>query len=487
MKENNSFIINKGFDFTILSSIPGVGVFAAYPNPERTIKWININFLFEYNLNSNIKDIDKLIIPSQASIVKNKIKKFLKNSQDKYEISYSINTKEGIKRIKEIGAVSIENNEKIIYGILIDLSIREKISKKIQSEIISDIHKDISSIYKNDVNNVLAGIDNIMVLLKDKMELIGEAYEENPTWRDIKKIENMLKQLQTTVDFALSFNNKKRKHKPVDVVDLIDFSIKTVQKIYNLNIIVETYKKAEKDSYCFLSPEMFVEIFILSCKTIYEILKLRKFKISISSNEKDETVVIVFKLFKIEKNIVFTNENGLKRFINYPIESTIVGYIKGIGGSLISSYHKESKEQDIIINLPKYKGNKLKEFISIPQGNGETILLVDDDKIIRKSTSKMLENLGYNIISARNGFEAEKIFYNSYDIISLIILDIIMPERDGYQTATAIKRIKENVNLLFMTGFENTEKKRQHEDIEIISKPFSLSELANMVRKNILK
>ena len=83
---------------------------------------------------------------------------------------------------------------------------------------------------------------------------------------------------------------------------------------------------------------------------------------------------------------------------------------------------------------------------------GKTVLVVDDSKMIRVIAEKLLLEAGYEVILATDGFEAlSKIVEHPPE---LIIMDILMPEMDGYQTCTLIKnhRSYENIPIIMLSG-----------------------------------
>lgn len=85
-------------------------------------------------------------------------------------------------------------------------------------------------------------------------------------------------------------------------------------------------------------------------------------------------------------------------------------------------------------------------------GNG-TILLVDDEEIIRVVAVAMLEHLGYTVITATCGREAIQKYRQQEDDIDLILLDMIMPEMTGAQTFDQLKAINPEVRVLLVSGY----------------------------------
>jgi len=80
-----------------------------------------------------------------------------------------------------------------------------------------------------------------------------------------------------------------------------------------------------------------------------------------------------------------------------------------------------------------------------------SILIIDDDKGIRKMLRKVLEEAGYDVMEACNGEEGISA-YSENKMISLIIMDIIMPEKEGITAITEFKRDFPKVKIIAMSG-----------------------------------
>ncbi len=106
------------------------------------------------------------------------------------------------------------------------------------------------------------------------------------------------------------------------------------------------------------------------------------------------------------------------------------------------------------------------------------ILLVDDEAIVRRTARLMLEQLGYRVTTASNADEAIRSF--QCDAFSVVLLDMVLPGRNGLEIYTALERIDPKVRVVFMSGYsagldagELIEKKR----IPFLAKPFSFDDL----------
>ncbi len=107
-----------------------------------------------------------------------------------------------------------------------------------------------------------------------------------------------------------------------------------------------------------------------------------------------------------------------------------------------------------------------------------TILLVEDDETLRFIVKDNLEQNNYSVVIAGDGEEAIKKY--SETKFSLIILDIMLPKKDGFEVAKTIRKIDANVPILFLTARSMTEDKIHGLTIggdDYMTKPFSMEEL----------
>ncbi|MCX5871624.1 MAG: PAS domain S-box protein [Deltaproteobacteria bacterium] len=90
------------------------------------------------------------------------------------------------------------------------------------------------------------------------------------------------------------------------------------------------------------------------------------------------------------------------------------------------------------------------------RGGTETVLLVDDDEVLSELGTALLNRFGYEAITAGNGKEALEIYQREGKSISLVILDLIMPEMDGRECLAEILRIDPNAKILIASGYSES-------------------------------
>jgi two-component system, cell cycle sensor histidine kinase and response regulator CckA len=121
-----------------------------------------------------------------------------------------------------------------------------------------------------------------------------------------------------------------------------------------------------------------------------------------------------------------------------------------------------------------------------PLGQGETILLVEDDSGILNIFRIMLERLGYKVLTAGNPGEALRLAGENTGGIHLLITDVIMPEINGRDLAGRLRLLCPELKVLFMSGY-TTDVIAQNgvvdEEVHFMQKPFSMKALAEKVRE----
>ncbi len=125
---------------------------------------------------------------------------------------------------------------------------------------------------------------------------------------------------------------------------------------------------------------------------------------------------------------------------------------------------------------------------AMPQGGTETVLLVDDEEFVRDLGKRILERSGYTVLTASNGEEALDLYNKGRDKISLVILDLIMPEMGGKQCLEKLLKIDPKVRVLIASGFAASG--QTNEAIEagargFIGKPFNMKGMLQSIREGL--
>ncbi len=169
--------------------------------------------------------------------------------------------------------------------------------------------------------------------------------------------------------------------------------------------------------------------------------------------------------------------------------SIVYGIIKQLGG-YINVYSEIGKGTTFKIYLPMIEGEapiqQIAERSTLMLSGTETILIAEDDITVRNLYKESLMAFGYEVIEAEDGEIAVKKFIENKDKVQLLILDVIMPVKNGKEAYEEIKKINPNIKALFTSGYtENVIHKKGILDLELdfIRKPVSPNELLRKVRE----
>ncbi len=134
--------------------------------------------------------------------------------------------------------------------------------------------------------------------------------------------------------------------------------------------------------------------------------------------------------------------------------ATSYGIIKHSGGH-IAVESERGRGTTFAIHLPASKERSSRQAppVSKTRKGKRTILLVDDEPLVRKATGRLLRVLGYEVISAESGEAALKAAHEQLDTIDLVLTDVVMPEMNGLDLARELSRLSPKLRILFMSGF----------------------------------
>ncbi len=119
-------------------------------------------------------------------------------------------------------------------------------------------------------------------------------------------------------------------------------------------------------------------------------------------------------------------------------------------------------------------------------GDGEVILVVEDEAAVRALTSRLLRDRGYRVLEAADGLEALRLCEKRGSPVALVVTDVVMPHMSGRELAEKLRRLWPRVPILFLSGYTNDVILRQsirQESAVLLTKPFSAESLLNKVRE----
>jgi PAS domain S-box-containing protein len=135
--------------------------------------------------------------------------------------------------------------------------------------------------------------------------------------------------------------------------------------------------------------------------------------------------------------------------------STVQGVVKGHGG-FISISSEVGVGTSFLVYLPAAESRQPKAAAEgpapLPRGQGEGILVVDDEASLRDVTRRQLETRGYRVLTARDGNEAVTLYAQHREEIRVVLTDMMMPGMDGKATIQALRRLNPAVRIVVVSG-----------------------------------
>jgi two-component system, cell cycle sensor histidine kinase and response regulator CckA len=118
-----------------------------------------------------------------------------------------------------------------------------------------------------------------------------------------------------------------------------------------------------------------------------------------------------------------------------------------------------------------------------------TVLVVDDEEMLRKVTRRLLERLGYRVLTAADGEEAVALFRSDAQAADAVLLDMSMPRLDGRATFAELMKIRPDLPVVLSSGFDE----RDHTPVRpapsrtaFIQKPYQVDALRKVFERVLL-
>ncbi|HVZ10143.1 CHASE3 domain-containing protein [Rhodopila sp.] len=166
----------------------------------------------------------------------------------------------------------------------------------------------------------------------------------------------------------------------------------------------------------------------------------------------------------------------------------VFGFVKQSDGH-INIYSEPGEGTTVRLYLPRARqpavaATQMQAPVNLPQGTA-TILVVEDEAMVREITTVMLQELGYQVLQAADGEEALRVFGEHASTVDLLLTDVVLPgQMRGRELADRIKAVRPSIRTLFMSGYTQNSivhHGRLDDGVALLGKPFKREDLAQKV------
>ena len=360
----------------------------------------------------------------------------------------------------------------------------------------------------HDFNNILMGIQgnaSLMLLKTDSRHAFYEklknieAYVENGTeltrqllgFARRGKYHTIATDINSIIDKSASMFGRTKKeiriHKDLmPDIDTVEVDRGQIEQAL-LNLYVNAWQAMPEGGDLYLKTENVILDADFENIQPYKVETGKYIKITVAdtgSGFDDETKKRIFEPFFTTKEMGRGTGLGL---------ASVYGIIKSHGG-YINVHSQKDQGTTFAVYLPasakEVQQEKVEPVIkTVAKGTG-TILLIDDEEMIIKVGQELLQELGYNVIAARSGEEAIRLYLKNADKIDLVVMDMIMPGMGGGETFDNLKAINPDIKVLLSSGYSingQASKILERGCDGFIQKPFNLNQLSEKIQRIIAK
>ncbi|NJN59212.1 MAG: response regulator [Leptolyngbyaceae cyanobacterium SL_5_9] len=168
--------------------------------------------------------------------------------------------------------------------------------------------------------------------------------------------------------------------------------------------------------------------------------------------------------------------------------STVIGIVKDHGG-FVNVYSEVGKGTQFKVYLPAIETTVThtaeEDRRQLPAGQGEWVLVVDDEAAICEITKASLEAYHYEVMTANDGIEAIALYAQHRDKIRVVLVDMMMPSMDGFTTIRTLHKIDPEVSIIAVSGLTSNQQSALLSGVGVkafLSKPYTAEKLLRTLR-----
>jgi len=422
-----------------------------------------------------------------------------------FRSEYTLNTRAG-KKVRVVDC-ALEFRDKAgnllhTLGILLNVTEQRVMEEGLRQSQKMEAIGQLAGGVAHDFNNLLTGILGLTSLL------LAQLQKEDPMWKDIEDIQKASRRAADLTKQLLAFSRKQMIEPVVlDVNRVISDMQSMLRRLIREDIelvislaLVNKPIKMDRGQFEQIIMNLVVnakdamsqggKLLIKTNQVVLDTNQVR-FMSSLTPGRfvtievqdtglgmDDETMAHIFEPFFTTKKEGQGTGLGL---------ATVYGIVAQNGGHIVVD-SKKDEGSVFLIYLPQVDqvaDEDLDESVKELLEGHETILVAEDEEIVRQLVVRILTNLGYDVLIAKNGQEALRIWQAHDKPIDLLLTDVVMPGGGGIELAKTLREQCHNLPVIYMSGY--AEDLMGHESMSeltqvFMQKPFTLDMLSQTVR-----
>lgn len=467
-------------------------------------KFVNPRFcaITGYSCDEVVDKLDpmKMIHPDDHRKVEESFDNRINGTVSYVEYELRLIKKDGmIITVKVIGSTLIYNEKKALFGTLIDITNEKLLEAKLLQAQKMEALGTLTGGIAHDFNNILTALMGYGTILSMKLEPANplKHYAENILSAS-EKASNLIKSL-------LAFSRLQPVTlKPININKVIRDTEKLLRRLITEDITLVTDLKGEYINILADQTQIEQILFNLVANARDAMPRGGRLQIATRITDLGEEFIRLngfgkagkYAIISISDNGTGMNEDTKQKIFDPFFTTKDIGKGTGLGLSTVYGIVKQNRGYIIVesrpgegadfrIYFPLIKEGVIKteKLAAILREGRETILVAEDNNEARSFIKEILEHYGYRVVVAVDGDDAVNKF-NEHKDISLVILDSIMPKKNGNEVYGIIKKVRNDICVLFMSGHTKDvvlSKGIMEPQVEFISKPLLPEEFLKKV------
>jgi two-component system cell cycle sensor histidine kinase/response regulator CckA len=403
-----------------------------------------------------------------------------------------------------LSALRNEKGELVgVIGYHIDITKNKELEEQLRQAQKMEAVGQLAGGIAHDFNNIISVIMGSASLLRLKME------KDDPLMNHVNQVSFAAERAANLTQSLLAFSRKQIVNlRLVNLNDIVNNSKKLLLRVITEDIELETI--LSKERLPIMADEVHMGQILMNLAANARDAMVHGGRLTITTevatgNEEMTSagglsVPVRYACLSVTDTGVGMTQEVRDRIFDPFFTTKEIGRGTGLGLSIVYGIVKQHNGYITVSSEPG-KGTTFRIRFSITPGTGESvekvepimprrgneiILIAEDDPAVRSLIKETLEHYGYKVLEAVDGEDAVRVYREHKDTIDLVILDVVMPRKNGKEAHDAIKRIEPGAKALFVSGYTAEiihQKGILEKDLHFVTKPVTTEVLLAKVRE----